>query len=207
MAKIGLKYLISGRMNKIVFVLFIVAAFYSVSLFIAPLTLEPGTVEGLDGAANRIVYGERWEELPIYHRAVYIFGDLNCHQKAERTYTVNGNQMPVCARDVGIFIGASGGLLLMSLTKGGKNLKDMLLDLINLDLTMSEKKKIAILIILGAVFALPLILDGTIQLVTDYESFNAFRTLTGVLFGFGFSIFISAILLSASPIGEYQKEE
>lgn len=41
MAEIGLQYLKSGNLNKIVFVLFIFAIFYSVSLFVAPLTLEP----------------------------------------------------------------------------------------------------------------------------------------------------------------------
>ncbi len=203
MPDVGLQYLRSGISNKIVFVIFIVAFFYTVSLFIAPLTLDPGTVEGLDGAANRIVYNEEWRDLPFYHRAVYTFGDLNCHQKHGRSYSLNGNQMPVCARDVGIFIGASMGLLLMSFTKSCRDLKDTLLDMINLDLSMSKKKKVALLVILGAIFALPLILDGSIQLVTGYESFNEFRTFTGLLFGFGFSVFISAMILSAPTPKEY----
>lgn len=161
-------------------------------------------MEELDGAANQVDYAERWEELPIYHRTVYQFSDFNCHQKHDRSYVLNVNQMPVCARDVGIFIGASGALLLMSLKRGGKDFKDILLETMNLDLSMAETKKVAVLIMLGAVFSLPLILDGGIQLVTDYESFNGLRTFTGLLFGFGFFSFISAILLSASPVGEYQ---
>ncbi len=206
MPEIGFKYLKLGKVNKIVFVIFIAALFYTVSLFVAPLTLDPGTVEDLDGAANKIVYADKWEDLPPYQRAVYTFGDLNCHQKQERSYYLNGNQMPICARDVGVFMGGCVGLLLMSFVKGGKNLKDLLLDMMNFDLSMSERKKAVVLILIGALFALPLILDGSIQLVTDYESFNQLRTLTGVLFGFAFSLFISAMILSA-PVTRYQDSD
>ncbi|MFW6048215.1 MAG: DUF2085 domain-containing protein [Candidatus Natronoplasma sp.] len=202
MVDISLKYL-SGRVNKVVFVLFIIVLFYTVSLFIAPLTLEPGTVEGLDGAANRIVHSHEWEDLHYYHRAVYLFSDLNCHQNHERSYSLNGNQMPVCARDVGIFIGFSFGFLLMSFTRGARDLKDTLLDVMNIDTEMKEIKKTIILVLVGAILALPLILDGSIQLVTDYESFNAFRTFTGLLFGFGFSVFVSGLILSTSTFEDY----
>ncbi len=202
MVDISSKYL-SGRVNKIVFVLFIIVLFYTVSLFIVPLTLEPGTVEGLEGAANQIVHSHEWEDLPYYHRAIYLFSDLNCHQNHERSYSLNGNQMPVCARDVGIFIGFSFGFLLMSFIRGARDLKDTLLDVMNLDTEMKEMNKTIILFVVGAILALPLILDGSIQLVTDYESFNAFRTFTGLLFGFGFSVFISGMILSSSSFEDY----
>ncbi|MEF8835817.1 MAG: DUF2085 domain-containing protein [Candidatus Thermoplasmatota archaeon] len=203
MVDISFRYL-SGNTNKIVFVLFIIVLFYTVSLFIGPLTLEPGTVEGLNGAANQVDYSDKWEELSPFHHAIYLFSDLNCHQKHERSYSLNGNQMPVCARDVGIFIGFSSGFLLMSFTRGARNLKNILLDIINVNTEISEIKKTFILIIVGAIFALPLILDGGIQLVSDYESFNAFRTFTGLLFGFGFSVFISGLILSSSPYEDYR---
>jgi len=196
------KYL-SGNTNKIVFVFFLVVLFYTVSLFVAPLTLEPGTVEGLDGAANRVVHSDEWEDLNPYHRSIYLFSDLNCHQKHERSYSLNGNQMPVCARDVGIFVGFSLGFFLMSFTRGARDLENILLDTMNLDTNMPKIKKITILAIIGGILALPLVLDGSIQLVTDYESFNAFRTFTGVLFGFGFSVFISALILSSSSFEYY----
>ena len=83
------------------------------SLFIAPATLEPHTVEGLNGNANMLDYMDKWKTMSPYHSAVYIFGDFNCHQKASRSIEVNENQMPVCARDVAIFIGILYGSLLM----------------------------------------------------------------------------------------------
>jgi len=198
-----IKYL-KGNVNKMVLAIFFITLFYTVSIFIAPLTLEPGTVEGLSGSANRIVYSEEWEELPSYHRIIYTFSDLNCHQKHYRSYHINGNQMPVCARDVGIFIGFSAGFLMMSFVRGGKELKNLLLELVYISTDISERKKVAILVLLGAVFALPMVLDGGIQLVSDYESFNEFRTLTGLLFGFGFSVFVSALFLSVTPVGHYE---
>ena len=65
------------------------------SMFFAPLMLAPETVHDLDGNANMIDYGEMWDDLPIFPRIVYYFGDFNCHQKAERSFEINNNQMPV----------------------------------------------------------------------------------------------------------------
>ena len=104
------------------------------SFFIAPLTVEPGAIPKLSGRANSLDYmtedgayswgnkqtsdsgelghdqGEHgyfsWSELNLFAATVYAFGDFNCHQKHERSWEINGNQMPVCTRDVGIFFGA-----------------------------------------------------------------------------------------------------
>ena len=196
MKYIGLKNLSNGK-NRLVFVLFILSLFYSISIFIAPLTLEPGTVTELQGTPNQIEYAERWEELPLYHRAVYSFGDLNCHQMHSRSYYVNGNQMPIAGRMTGIFIGFTVGFFLMSFASGSENYKRTLLDLLKVDPEWSNGKEMALLFSLGALFMLPMILDGGLQFVIDYDSFNEFRTLTGILFGFGFSVFISSIFLSS----------
>ena len=45
-----------------------------------------------------------WTELNPYSAFIYAFGDLNCHNKGERSILINENQMPVCTRDVGIFL-------------------------------------------------------------------------------------------------------
>lgn len=188
------------RINKIPFVIFLIAFLFFVSLFIAPLTLEPGTVEGLDGEANRLSYSEKWQDLPIYQRIIYTIGDFNCHQKHYRSFSVNSNQMPLCARDVGIFFGFAIGFLVMTMIVPEQDYKDILLKFIPFDLNVNETKKIMILILLGAVFALPMALDGGIQLVTGYESTNMMRLITGSIFGVGFSVFISALLISAGNV-------
>ncbi|MFW6083350.1 MAG: DUF2085 domain-containing protein [Thermoplasmatota archaeon] len=191
--------------KKSIIGLFLITFIYTVSLFIAPLTLEPHTVEDLDGNANMIDYSDKWKELPLYHNIVYTFSDFNCHQKASRSYFINDNQMPVCARDVGIFVGLSLGFFFMSFAESDYDYKNILLKILHIDTSISEKKKIAILIIVGALFVLPIALDGGIQLVTYYESNNPLRTVTGLIFGIGFSVFISSLLLSVIPITN-QKE-
>lgn len=187
---------LSRKTNMIVLILFLSSLFFTVNLFTAPLTLEPGTVTDLDGAANQVVYAEKWGELPLYHRAIYYLGDLNCHQKHYRSYYLNGNQMPVDARVTGIFIGLSFGFLAMAFAQGYEDFKRTILALLGFRDEISEKKKWGILICLGAIFALPLVLDGSIQLITTYESFNLLRTFTGTLFGTGLSVFFSSLILS-----------
>ncbi len=189
--------LFGKTINKIPLVLFIITFLYTSGLFIAPLTLEPGTVEELEGHANMLDFQEKWQELPAYHRVIYTFSDFNCHQKYYRSFTINGNQMPVCARDVGIFSGLSLGLFVMMFIGPEYDFKDILLKLVPMDIKLTESKKNIVLIFLGALFALPMALDGGIQLVTSYESTNLTRVITGLIFGFGFAAFISSILLSA----------
>ncbi|GIR76495.1 MAG: hypothetical protein CM15mP78_11940 [Candidatus Poseidoniales archaeon] len=107
-----------------------VCGFLLVSFFLAPMTLETGSVGPLQGRANAIdfysedgfgSYGNQaagedvengqccpafaWSEVNPYAAIIYGFGDVNCHQKSERSWEVNNNQLPVCTRDVGIFAG------------------------------------------------------------------------------------------------------
>ena len=114
--------------------------FFLSSFFIAPLTVEKNTIPPLSGRANAFDYvtsqswgnqnyveGAKighnqseyglfsWSELNVYAAFTYAFGDFNCHQKFERSWEINGNQMPVCVRDIGIFFGLVIGSLLFYL--------------------------------------------------------------------------------------------
>lgn len=184
-------------MNKIPLVFFICVFAYTISLFIAPLTLEPGTVRDLDGNANMIDYQERWDDLPPYHAAIYIFSDFNCHQRYYRSYSLHGNQMPVCARDVGVFLGLSLGSVIMIFIRKRRDYRDTIFEILPFEQQMPDKKKNYVLFILGALVVLPIGVDGGLQLVTSYESVNPLRTITGLIFGFGFSVFILALLVSS----------
>ena len=98
-----------------------------------------------------------------FSAAIYLIGDGNCHQLSERSLYLNGNQMPFCARDVGIFLGLAIGMLIVLLA-----LPAVLLD------------RASILL------ALPILIDGGVQYVGGgYESTNALRLLTGMLGGCG----------------------
>ena len=141
-----------------------------------------------------------WSELNPYFAFVYAFGDLNCHQKFERSWTINGNQMPVCARDVGIFFGlALGGWLFSRRGLNRWTTRDSFLtlfpDRMTAQLYVKDRRMLA-MIGTGLLFCLPVVLDGGIQAVTAYESVNTVRVLTGLPFGFIIGWYFSASLSS-----------
>ncbi len=187
-----------SKLNKIPLFLFVIVAFYTISLFLAPFTLEPGTITELNGEANQLSNLDLWKELPPYHAIIYTFSDFNCHQMHHRSYDINGNQMPVCARCVGIYIGLTLGLFIMMFVKPRDDYKDILLGLIPSQTDhLSNIKKTIMIVFLGGLFILPMALDGFIQLLTDYESNNIMRTVTGLTGGLVFSLFISALLMAS----------
>lgn len=53
-----------------------------------------------------------WLPVPLAG-VVYLFGGRICHQMVERSLFLDGAQLPVCARCLGIYIGAAVGLLVL----------------------------------------------------------------------------------------------
>lgn len=185
--------------NRVPLFIFILVLLYTASLFIAPLTMESGTVDGLNGHANRLSYRELWTELSPYHAIVYAFSDFNCHQMHERSYSINGNQMPVCARCVGIFVGLTLGALIMVFLIPKDDFKDTLLSLVPMNTDgMSSIKKTILLVSIGLSLIIPMGVDGFAQLLTEHESTNVIRMMTGFPAGIAFSMLICALLMTAA---------
>ena len=93
-----------------------------------------------------------------------------CHQMPERSFFIKGYQFPICARCTGILIGyiTSPALIYFGLLPN----------------------------IFGCVILLlPMIIDGTIQYCTNYNSNNFKRFITGLLSGFGFISTIWNVIL------------
>lgn len=92
-----------------------------------------------------------------------------CHQKPERSFFYHNYQFPFCSRCLGIIIGELiiGPILLLC----GVNLRWYNLGLL-----------------------LPLIIDGSLQYFTRYESNNYRRLTTGILAGGGFVMFLISII-------------
>ncbi|MDW5563650.1 MAG: DUF2085 domain-containing protein [Methanomassiliicoccus sp.] len=141
-------------------------AVWLVLVFLAPFTLPAGSVTDLSGRANAIDNYDQVEKMNPLAAGVYLFGDINCHQLAERSFYLHGNQMPFCARDVGIFIGLVVGMLVA--------------------LVFSPRFSWPVL----AVLILPILMDGGVQLTGVYESNNLLRLATGALGGIGASYFL-----------------
>ena len=146
-----------GKWNKI----FIsITCFWSLLILTSPLMLEGGETGDLSGRVGIYDNKEVIQDMNPINKMVYYLGDLNCHQLSDRSYEYNENQMPFCARDVGIFVGLALGFIFAIGRK--------------IELTLP-------LVILSLV---PIGLDGTIQLFTDYESTNIKRIVTGMIAGF-----------------------
>lgn len=133
---------------------------------LAPFTLPPGSVTDLSGRTITIDNMDQISKMNPFAAAIYYLGDSQCHQLASRSYFLNGNQMPFCSRDVGIFLGLVVGMAIALFTR------------IRLRWYM---------VILG--FA-PMAIDGGLQALTSYESSNPLRLATGLLAGISVALLL-----------------
>ena len=145
-----------GRWNKTSFVL--LWGWLSLLLF-SPYMIDNGSTGDLSGVVGKYDNRDVIEEMNFLAKFIYYVGDLNCHQLSHRSYSYNDNQMSFCARDTGIFLGLVLGFMYAS------------------------RKKIVLTLPLVIATLLPIGLDGTIQLLTDYESTNPRRLITGLIAG------------------------
>ncbi|MBT4059818.1 MAG: DUF2085 domain-containing protein [Euryarchaeota archaeon] len=205
---------------------------YLLAAFIVPALLPTGSVPELSGRANSLDYvweehswgdwgnephseeGEMghdqsqhggkfaWSELDLFSAFIYGFGDLNCHQKHERSFEINGNQMPVCTRDIGIFAGiVIGGIIFRRLGVNRWTVRDTIISVL-------PDEKVApiyfndrrFLLAFGgiALLLLPTALDGGLQAITSYESTNLKRLITGSPMGIGIGLLFAGVF-AANP--------
>ena len=155
-----------GKWNKASFVL--LWSWLSL-LLLSPYLIENGTTGDLSGAVGKYDNKNVIEDMNIVAKSIYYIGDLNCHQLSHRSYSYNDNQMSFCARDTGIFIGLVLGFMYAS------------------------RKKTILTLPLVIAALVPIGLDGTIQLLTDYESTNPKRLITGLIAGIATGVAIKII--------------
>ena len=200
-------------MRKIPFILFTITFFYLISNFIAPLLLEHGSITHMDANANMIDHGEHWKEMMadghVYEGIIYAFGDLNCHQISNRSYEINGNQMPVCSRDIGIFSGASIGFLILFWATPNFDFYEtyfsVLPEKVDKRLFSKVKRKHFFFFVMF-MSIVPTGFDGFYQLLTDYESTNFVRVVTGLLFGVPTSMAFGAFMMSGFHEEPFEKD-
>lgn len=135
-------------------------------VLVSPFLVPPGHLTDLSGAALRMDNPEKIEGINPIAWLVYSAGDANCHQIRERSFFLNDNQMPFCSRDVGLFLGAFVGSFAA------------------LVLFLRLRWQYVTLSIL------PLAIDVAAQELTDYESTNEIRLITGIVTGGACAIFI-----------------
>ena len=138
---------------------FVIALLWLVLVATAPLMIPSHTLLDLSGRVGVHDNDAQFAGLSPLPHAIYWIGDGECHQIAERSFFINGNEMPFCSRDTGLFIGLVIGFGALLFVRYKIN---------------------PILAVVGLV---PLGIDGGLQLVTSYESNNPLRLITGIVAG------------------------
>jgi len=128
-------------------------------VLISPYLVPAGQLNDLSGSVLIMDNPQKIDGINPIAWTVYSLGDANCHQLAERSFFLNDNQMPFCARDIGIFMGVFIGSLFIFL------------------FVLHVKWQWLIIAVA------PLVIDGLFQELTSYESSNEVRLLTGLLAG------------------------
>jgi len=162
---------------------FAISAFWSLGMVLAPLSLPPDSVTDLTGRVGTMDNTDIIEDMNPYARFFYDAGDSQCHTIKERSLFINGNQMPFCTRDVGIFFGMTLGLLI----------------------TMFIRIDLKWWWLIGGL--VPIGIDGGIQLVTSYESNNLLRMTTGLLAGLVTTLALGWVLYDLSTVAAIRREE
>jgi uncharacterized membrane protein len=148
------------------FIMFLLCFLWVLILFAVPAFLPANSVDlgddGVVGVDPLLENNKREIQNNIsnpFARSIYNFGDSTCHQLNHRSLFINGNQMPLCARDIGIYVGFAIGALLVTFL-------------------IIEIKPWWVV---GSI--VPIGIDGLTQAFTAYESNNPLRLITGGLAG------------------------
>ena len=208
-----------------------IAGTYLILLFLTPLTMPADSIPDLSGRANRFDYATidgtwswgnndnsdyehaghdqeanggpfAWTDLNPIAATVYAIGDLNCHQKHYRSWEINGNQLAVCVRDIGILFGFVACCLIWQ--QRGLNrwtLRDTFLSMLpddSIEKFYYKDQRMMLMIVIMGIGLVPMGIDGFTQLLTSYESTNTMRIITGVPAGFVGGWLFSA-MFSARP--------
>lgn len=174
------------RSRFIILIFFIPFVVWAILQFLAPLALQPGSVNDLSGYTGVSDNEKLISEMPAPWNAVYSCGDRLCHQKADRSFFINENQMPFCSRCTAIWLGLAIGLGFIFFYQ----------------IQLNEKFLFAI--ILGIV---PLGIDGVGQLLGFWDSTNIIRLITGLMTGIVCGISIGIIIDEIREINILKKQK
>ena len=163
-----------GKSSSLIILIFFIPVFlWALIQIMAPIALPTGSIDDLSGLVGVSDNEKIIDTIPGPWNWIYGCGDGLCHQKAERSFFINGNQMPFCARCTAIWLGLAIGLAFMLLYK------------------IELNGKFIFVIIIGL---LPVGIDGVGQLFGFWESTNLIRLITGLLIGIIVGIAIALII-------------
>ena len=120
-----------------------------------------------------------------------LFGII-CHQIPERSLFIFGNPMPLCIRCFGMAVGTFAACCIgVLLTPIGQ-----FFDRCMAYFHMSGEEMMKYLVIILLILMIPMMADGFIQLISNYESTNLIRLITGIMFGYARGVLLSSACLT-----------
>lgn len=170
--------------RSVIFIFFVLFSLWILLQFLAPLALPKGSVSDLSGLVAISDNEDTINDMGLPWNFVYSAGDRLCHQKAERSFFINDNQMPFCSRCTAIWLGLVIGLGFMVFYK----------------IQLNEKFLFAIIISL-----VPIGVDGVGQLLGLWESTNIVRMITGLLVGVVCGVALGVIVDEIKTIHLFKK--
>jgi len=170
--------------RSVIFIFFVFFSLWILLQFLAPLALPKGSVSDLSGLVAISDNEDTINDMGLPWGFVYSAGDRLCHQKAERSFFINDNQMPFCSRCTAIWLGLVIGLGFMVFYK----------------IQLNGKFLFAIIISL-----VPIGVDGIGQLFGFWESTNIIRVITGLLIGVVCGVALGVIVDEVKTIHLFKK--
>jgi len=162
-----------NRMKNLIFVFFIFFSIWVLLQFLAPFVLPADSVSDLSGVVGFSDNDQVTGSMSFPWNVIYTSGDRLCHQQADRSLFLNGNEMPFCTRCTAIWFGIVLGLGFMVFFK------------------IELNEKFVAIILLGLI---PIGIDGVGQLLGFWESTNLIRFITGLLAGVLCGVAIGVII-------------
>lgn len=153
--------------SSVILAAFILSLVWLILVLISPMLVPSNTLVDLSGRVGGHENENQFRDLGAVPHAMYWLGDAECHQLSSRSFFINGNQMPFCVRDFGLFLGLAVGFGLVSFYR---------------------LKIHPALALLGFV---PMAIDGGVQAVTSYVSNNPLRLITGLIAGIAGSLLLA----------------
>ena len=154
--------------------------------FLVPFLSPNGSFVNLDGTPGIIDHWDIWSEKDPLTSVAYTIGDLVCHQQMSRTIILNGSEMPVCIRDLGLLMGFMFGSLITTVYFGHP--------------MIYRYARPFVVIAFLLIFT-----DWLIQYVFDLN-IPFTRMATGLLAGAGFSLIIYCWMLSIYGSGTDERK-
>lgn len=149
---------------------FVISAIITISMLIVPFLSPYGSIIHLDGRPGLIDHADLWSDKDPLSAVLYTFGDLACHQQMSRTLIINGSEMPICIRDLGLLMGFMMGCLITAIIFGHP--------------MIYNSARLYVIISFSLIFT-----DWMIQHIFDLN-IPVTRMVTGLLAGAGFSLIL-----------------